>query len=212
MSEIYALSDDILSPDELILSHAEQILKSGIKLYQYRNKKAVKNEQIARELLSMCENFGAKFIINDDADFAYKIGAKCLHIGKGDSSLSYARRLLGDDAFIGVSCYDSLDLAIRAEQNGANYVAFGAVFPSLTKPNTTRVGLETLKKAKEILKIPVCAIGGIDTSNISQILALNIDYIAIVRAIYEPKSISENLLNLQHIINKKTTIIINNKI
>ncbi|MDL0089228.1 thiamine phosphate synthase [Campylobacter gastrosuis] len=198
MSEIYALSDDILSPDELILEHARQILESGVKFYQYRSKKTEKNEQIASELLKICNAFNAKFIVNDDIYLAHKIGAKCVHIGEDDASLKEARALLGDDAFIGVSCYDSLDLALNAQQNGADYVAFGAVFSSLTKPNTTKTSLETLKKAKQTLKIPICAIGGINAQNISEISALNVDYIAIVRAIYEPFSIKENIKNLKN--------------
>ncbi|CAD7286309.1 thiamine phosphate synthase [Campylobacter suis] len=197
MSEIYALSDDILSPDEFIINHAREILKSGIKLYQYRCKKENKNEKIALELLSLCQEFGAKFIINDDVEFAKKIGANSVHIGKDDDSLIKAREILGKDAFIGVSCYDDLDLALKAEQNGASYVAFGAVFPSLTKPNTTSVSLETIKKAKQILKIPVCVIGGINASNIAQLIELKVDYIAIVRAIYEPNTITKNIENLQ---------------
>lgn len=197
MSEIYALSDDVLSPDDVILSHAEQILNSGVKFYQYRSKKSVKSEKVARELLELCAKFKAKFIINDDIFLAHKIGAKCIHIGKDDIGLIKARELLGDDAFIGVSCYDSIELALKAQQNGASYVAFGAVFPSLTKPDTTSVAIQTLKTAKQILKIPVCAIGGINKNNIKEISSLNIDMIAIVNAIYKPNSIKQNLHDLQ---------------
>lgn len=196
MSQLYALSDDILSPDDIVLKDAEEILKSGIKIYQYRSKKYVKNEKVASELLAMCDKFGAKFVINDDIEFAKKIGAKCVHIGKDDASLKQARDLLGKDAFIGVSCYDDIELAIKAQENGADYVAFGAVFTSLTKPDTTMVSLETLKRAKEILNIPICAIGGINSSNINQISRLNIDYIAVVNAIYKPNSITQNIQNL----------------
>ncbi|MGG7047534.1 MULTISPECIES: thiamine phosphate synthase [unclassified Campylobacter] len=197
MSEIYALSDDILSPDELIINHAREILKSGVKLYQYRCKKENKNVKIAQELLSLCQEFGAKFIINDDVEFAKKIGTNAVHIGKDDDSLIKAHEILGKDAFVGVSCYNDLDLALKAEQNGASYAAFGAVFPSLTKPNTTSVSLEMIKKAKQILKIPVCVIGGINASNIAQLIELQVDYIAIVRAIYEPNTITKNIENLQ---------------
>lgn len=159
MSEIYALSDDVLSPNDLIIAHAHEILKNGIKYYQYRCK-TEKNEQIAREILKLCNKFNAKFIVNDDIEFALKVGAKCVHIGKDDADLKYARSVLGNDAFIGVSCYNDLDLAIKMQENTADYVAFGAVYQSQTKPNTTKVSFETIKQAKEILKIPVCVIGG----------------------------------------------------
>lgn len=197
MSEIYALSDDALSPDDVILDHAEQILKSGVKFYQYRTKKHPKNEKIARELLSLCKNFQATFIVNDDVGFAKRIGTNAVHIGKDDGSLAYAREILGKNALIGVSCYDDISLAIKAQEQGADYVAFGAVFPSKTKLDTVQVGLETLKKAKQILSIPVCAIGGINSSNIAEISKLQIDYIAVVRALYEPFDIACNIKNLQ---------------
>lgn len=201
MSEIYALSDDVLSPNDLIIAHAHEILKNGIKYYQYRCK-TEKNEQIAREILKLCNKFNAKFIVNDDIEFALKVGAKCVHIGKDDADLKYARSVLGNDAFIGVSCYNDLDLAIKMQENTADYVAFGAVYPSQTKPNTTKVSFETIKQAKEILKIPVCVIGGINTQNIAQVASLGVDMIAIVNAIYKPESITKNILNLKFALNK----------
>ncbi|MCR4941881.1 MAG: thiamine phosphate synthase [Campylobacter sp.] len=196
MSEIYALSDDILSPDELILQHAKQILQSGVKLYQYRNK-GVKNPDIAKKLLELCHNFGAKFIVNDDVNFAKFIGANCVHIGKDDADIQTAREILGKKAFIGVSCYDDINLALNAQKMGASYVAFGAMFASKTKPDAKLAHLQTLSLAKQNLQIPVCAIGGINASNIKEISKIGVDYIAVVRAIYEPKSISENIANLQ---------------
>ncbi|MBR8462519.1 thiamine phosphate synthase [Campylobacter sp. faydin G-105] len=195
MSQIYALSDDILSPENTIIANAREILKSGVKLYQYRCKKT-KNMQIARELLSLCDEFEAKFIVNDDVDFAANIGAKCVHLGKDDASIAKAKRILGDDAFIGVSCYGDINLAITAQNLGASYVAFGAIFTSSTKPNAPCIGTQILKQAKEILDIPICAIGGIDASNITEVSPF-VDYIAIVSAIYKPYSITQNIKNLQ---------------
>lgn len=196
MSQIYALSDDILTPPQTIISQAEQILSSGVKLFQYRCKNDKFNEDIAKELLVLCSKFNATFIINDDVDFAAKIGTNAVHIGKDDASLAYARAVLGDDAFIGVSCYDSLELAKKAEQNGASYVAFGAIFASKTKPNANVCGLNILKQAKANLSIPICAIGGINLSNIALVSQTGIDYIAVVNAIYSPNLISKNLENL----------------
>ena len=197
MSQIYAISDDTLTPDATIISQATEILRNGVKFFQYRSKKPVKNEKIARKLLALCDDFEAKFIVNDDVKFAASIGAKCVHVGVDDMDISSAREILGDDAFIGVSCYNDLNLALKAQQNGASYVAFGSVFKSQTKPDAVICPLETIKQAKEILNIPICAIGGINASNIAQISALKIDLIAVINAIYHPKSISENLAQLR---------------
>ncbi|MDO5045533.1 thiamine phosphate synthase [Campylobacter sp.] len=196
MAQIYAISDDILTPDESILEQTREILECGIKYFQYRSKKAVKNESLARQLLALCNDFGAKFIVNDDISFAKQIGAKCVHIGKDDGDIKTAREILGKDAFIGVSCYNDINLAIKAQDAGASYVAFGSVFVSPTKPHTVRCPFETIIKAKEILDIPICVIGGINAQNIDQILSLEIDLIAVISALYKPESISENYKNL----------------
>ena len=196
MAKIYAISDDVLTPDESILEQTREILECGIKYFQYRSKKAYKNENLARELLALCNDFGAKFIINDDIALAKKIGAKCVHIGKDDGDIKSVREILGDDAFIGVSCYNDINLAIKAQDEGASYVAFGSVFPSPTKPKAILCPLETIRKAKEILDIPICVIGGINAQNIDRILALEVDLIAVISALYKPESISENYKNL----------------
>ncbi|MCD8212622.1 MAG: thiamine phosphate synthase [Campylobacter sp.] len=197
MSRIYAISDDILTPDETILSQVNEILKNGVKFFQYRSKKAVKDPQIASEILALCKKFQAKFIINDDVNFASCIGAKCVHIGADDMSIKEAKEILGEGAFIGVSCYNDINSALKAQKDGAGYVAFGSVFESRTKPDATLCPIETIKKAKEILHIPICAIGGINVSNIAQISALNVELIAVINAIYKPNSISKNLNDLK---------------
>ncbi|AQW81066.1 thiamine phosphate synthase [Campylobacter pinnipediorum] len=201
MSEIYALSDDILSPDDIILEHVEDILQSGIKYYQYRCKRFNKNEDIAREILCLCNDYNARFIINDDIVFAKRIGAKSVHIGKKDVNLKDARKFLGKDFFIGVSCYDSLELAKEAVKNGADYIAFGSIFTSLTKPEAGSASLDIITQAKNMFNISVCAIGGINETNISKVSEAKADLIAIVNAIYGPNSIKENILNLQNKIN-----------
>lgn len=195
MNRLYALSDDTLTPPDTLLASTQEILSCGVSIFQYRCKEQ-KDESLARELLYLCKRFGAKFVINDDLEFAVKIGANALHIGKDDATLAQARSELGKDAFIGVSCYNDLNLAINAEQNGASYVAFGAMFASPTKPNATSCDINILNQAKQILKIPVCAIGGINVANICQIAKTGVDYIAVVNALYKPHSIKQNIANL----------------
>ena len=200
MAEIYAISDDILMPENLALEYAREILECGIKFFQFRSKKAVKNERLASEILNLCEKFGAKFIVNDDVKFAKKIGANAVHLGKEDEGIKEAFEILGNDAYVGVSCYGDISLAINAAKNGASYVAFGSVFESPTKPNAPKCGLEVVREAKKILNLPVCVIGGINERNISSLSYANPDLIAVISAIYKDGTIKENIKNLQKII------------
>ena len=200
MAEIYAISDDILMPENLALEYAKEILECGVKFFQFRSKKAVKNEKLASEILNLCEKFGAKFIVNDDVKFAKKIGAKAVHLGKDDEGIKEAFEILGKDAYVGVSCYNDINLAINAAKNGASYVAFGSVFTSPTKPNAPKCGLEVVKEAKQILNLPVCVIGGINETNIGSLSLAKPDLIAVISAIYKNGNIKENIKNLQKII------------
>ena len=200
MAEIYAISDDILMPENLALDYTREILECGVKFFQFRSKKAVKNEKLASEILNLCEKFGAKFIVNDDVKFAKKIGAKAVHLGKDDEGIKEAFEILGKDAYVGVSCYNDINLAINAAKNGASYVAFGSVFASPTKPNAPKCDLEVVRQAKQILNLPVCVIGGINETNIGSLSHTKPDLIAIISAIYKDGNIKENIKNLQKII------------
>ena len=197
MAKIYAITDDVLTPESSVLAQAGKLLECGVKLLQYRTKIEPKNERVAVALKELCERYGARFIVNDDVKFAAKIGANAVHIGKDDGGVKAARKILGEDAFIGVSCYDDLNLALKAQDEGASYAAFGAVFASPTKPHAPLCKFETIRRAMEILRIPICVIGGINAANIAQIAALSPDYIAVISALYRPASIKENLRNLQ---------------
>ena len=200
MAEIYAISDDILMPENLALEYAREILECGVKFFQFRSKKAVRNEKLASEILNLCEKFGAKFIVNDDVKFAKKIGANAVHLGKDDEGIKEAFEILGKDAYVGVSCYNDINLAINAAKNGASYVAFGSVFASPTKPNAPKCGLEVVKEAKQILNLPICVIGGINETNIGSLSHVKPDLIAIISAIYKDGNIKENIKNLQKLV------------
>lgn len=200
MAEIYAISDDVLMPENLALEYTREILECGVKFFQFRSKKAAKNEKLASEILNLCEKFDAKFIVNDDVKFAKKIGANAVHLGKDDEGIKEAFEILGKDAYVGVSCYNDISLAINAAKNGASYVAFGSVFTSPTKPNAPKCGLEVVKEAKQILNLPICVIGGINETNIGSLSHVKPDLIAIISAIYKDGNIKENIKNLQKII------------
>ena len=200
MAEIYAISDDLLMPENLALRYTREILECGVKFFQFRSKKAVKNEKLASEILNLCEKFGAKFIVNDDVKFAKKIGAKAVHLGKDDENIKEAFDILGKNAYVGVSCYNDINLAINAAKNGASYVAFGSVFTSPTKPNASKCDLEVVRQAKQILNLPVCVIGGINETNIGSLSHTKPDLIAVISVIYKDGNIKENIKNLQKIV------------
>lgn len=197
MSEIYALSDDVLTPPQTIFSQIDEILRCGVKLVQYRSKLTVRDEALIRSLIGLCEDYGAKLIINDDATLAKKLGAHGVHIGKGDGETAQVRKFLGADKIIGVSCYADLARARQVEAQGASYVAFGSLRHGKTKPNAPLCPDALVQEARKSLNLPIAVIGGISLENLNEILALKPDYIAMVEAIYKPASITQNLVNLK---------------
>ncbi len=165
------------------LDHVETVLQAGTVILQYREKIKPDPEH-TKKLKKLCTNFKVTFIINDNPQLAKEVKADGVHLGEEDGSYDETRQLLGDKAIIGISCYDSLDLAIEAEKQGANYVAFGAFFPSKTKQNTRRPDLDLLIQAREKLSIPIVAIGGITPENGRPLVEAGADYIAAIHGVF----------------------------
>ncbi|HSP01103.1 MAG TPA: thiamine phosphate synthase, partial [Thioalkalivibrio sp.] len=138
----------------------------------------------ARALKALCEQHGALFIINDDVALAASAGAHGVHLGQGDMPLAQARARLGQAAIIGITCHDRLDLALAAQAEGADYVAFGAVHPSPTKPVAVRAPLMLFAQAREVLRIPVCAIGGLDADNAAAVIEAGADMVAVISGVF----------------------------
>lgn len=202
MSEIYALSDDVFTPNKTIFSQVNEILKCGVKILQYRSKTDYQDEKLISSLISLCEDYGAKLIINDNVSMAKRLNAHGVHIGRNDTNLCESRKILGKDKIIGVSCYNDIKLAKYSQLNGANYIAFGAMYQSCTKPNAPTCPYEVIVSAKKEIEIPICLIGGINLTNLDEILNLNPEFIAFVSAIYEPNSITDNIKKIQEKINE----------
>ena len=153
---------------------------------QYRNKTApaaLRAEQ-ARALHALCRECGVPLIVNDDAGLAAQIAADGVHLGEHDGDPAAARARLGDAALIGVSCYDDLELAARAAAAGADYVAFGAFFPSPTKPGARRATPQLLRDAAA-LGLPRVAIGGITPDNARPLVAAGADLIAVISGVFD---------------------------
>jgi len=153
----------------------------GIAVLQYRRKKVAKEDQIyeIEYMKAMCAEYRVPFVINDDLEMAVKYGVG-VHLGQGDGSIVDAVARLPQGVLIGRSCNNSIELAEQAIADGANYVAFGAIYATDTKPEAGNIGLETLKLAKEKLNVPLCAIGGLTVENSSEVIESGADYCAVI--------------------------------
>lgn len=174
--------------DQLLIE-TEAALKGGANLVQFRDKSADQKQRflIAQALVALCAKFDKPLIINDDIELALKVGAAGVHLGQQDRSIAEARARLGDDAIIGATCHDSIELAIGAKQQGASYLAFGRFFKSVTKPDAPPASTDILLEAKQ-LGLPVVAIGGITHLNTGQLLQHGIDAVAVVEALFGSNS------------------------
>jgi thiamine-phosphate pyrophosphorylase len=172
-------------PDAAALAEAvAAAIRGGAAVAQYRAKSAADPLAEAERLLAVCRAGGVPLIINDDVELAGRIGADGVHLGKDDPNLEKARRILGPDAIIGVSCYDSVERAVQAEAAGAGYVAFGRFFPSRTKPGAPCARLETLAGAKRRLSVPIVAIGGITPENGGPLLEAGAGLLAVIDGVF----------------------------
>jgi thiamine-phosphate pyrophosphorylase len=158
-------------------------LEGGLALLQYRRKRRDLAE--ARAVAALARRHGVPLIVNDDVELALELDADGVHLGRDDGDLRSARARLGD-RILGASCYDEPELARRAVEAGADYVAFGSVFPSTTKPAAVRAPL-ALFAAK--LGVPLCAIGGITLENAPRVIGAGADLLAVVSDLFDAPDI-----------------------
>lgn len=187
---LYAITPDDNLPPRLSALVASA-LAGGVKLIQYRNKIApppLRRAQAA-ELKRICRAAEARLIVNDDLRLAVEIDADGVHLGRDDGDIAAARATLGSGRILGVSCYDDFSRAEAAVAAGADYVAFGSVFASLTKPGAVRAPLELITRAKRELGCPVAAIGGIDLDNAGKVIAAGADMLAVVSDLFDTMNI-----------------------
>lgn len=180
----------LITPDDTdtarLLARTTPLLAEGVTWLQYRNKTAgdaLRHEQ-ASALQSLCASTGVPLIINDDLRLAKSIGAAGVHLGEDDGDIAAARSLLGAQAIVGASCYDQWPLAERAITAGANYVAFGAFFPTRSKTGTRQAGVELLARSAT-LGVPRVAIGGITPDNARSLVEAGADLVAVISGVYD---------------------------
>lgn len=182
---LYAITPDEADTDRLS-ARVDAVLAAGAQWLQYRNKSAdaALRRQQALALLAICRRHRVPLIVNDDWRLAAEIGADGAHLGEDDGQLSAARAALGPDAILGASCYDDIELARSAAAHGAGYVAFGAFFPSPTKPHARRASPQLLTQAAA-LNLPRVAIGGITPDNARSLVDAGADLLAVISGVFD---------------------------
>lgn len=191
MRGLYAITDDHLLSGCLLPAVAA-VLAGGCRWVQYRSKLLDANQRHAEAaaVLALCQQHGARLLINDDVRLAKTIGAHGVHLGQQDMPVAQARDLLGPAAVIGVTCHGSLALAHAAASAGANYVAFGRFFASSTKPLAPATDLAVLTAAKQQLSLPVVAIGGITLDNAATVVSAGADMLAVAGDVFNSDAIT----------------------
>lgn len=167
--------------------HLQSALEAGpVAAFQFRVKDVEQGEaaSLAEPLKAICDAHDVAFIVNDDVALTKLLGADGVHLGQGDSNLKDAREELGDEVQIGITCHDSRHLAMEAGEGGANYVAFGAFFPTETKETHHQPGLDVLQRWSNIMEIPCVAIGGITPDNCQPLIDAGADFLAVSGSVW----------------------------
>jgi thiamine-phosphate pyrophosphorylase len=186
-TRLYLITPPALDPDRFARELDEALAGGDVACLQLRLKEVDDDtiRRVARILKPIAQNRDVAFIMNDRPDLAAELDCDGVHVGEEDAPYAEARRLLGDDRIVGVTCGASRDRAITAAEAGADYVAFGAFFPSMTKTATKhRADAELLRDWSETTVVPCCAIGGITQENCGPLIEAGADFLAVIGAIW----------------------------
>lgn len=183
---LYAITDRRLIPEAELVERVGEAIDAGAAIIQYRDKSSGQASRLeqATALAALCRARQVPLIINDDIELAGSVNADGVHLGIDDASISAARAQLGEDVIIGVSCYNRLERAVEAVAAGADYVAFGRFFASKTKPNAVTADIDLLVAARQQLRVPIVAIGGITPDNGAALIAAGADYLAAIDGVF----------------------------
>jgi thiamine-phosphate pyrophosphorylase len=188
--QLYAITDRHWLKGRELSQAVEEALQNGATTLQLREKNLSHCELLeeAQKVQAVAAKYSVPFIINDNIDIAREIDADGVHIGQTDMALSKAREILGLDKIIGVTA-PTVELALEAEKNGADYIGAGAIFPTGTKKDTKPLTLENLLRITQAVSIPVVAIGGINADNLIKLQGTGISGVAVVSAIFGQEDI-----------------------
>lgn len=200
---LYAVTDRTWLSGETLYDQVEKAIKGGVTFIQLREKKldqeSFLNEAI--KIQKLCRKYNIPFVINDNVEIARKIDADGVHVGQSDMKAKNVRAIFGADKILGVSA-QTVEQAILAEKEGADYLGVGAVFPTGSKADAEDVGLDTLKEICSAVNIPVVAIGGIGADNVSKLENSGISGIAVISAIFAAEDIESATKNLKELTEK----------
>lgn len=190
--------------DEVFLKKIEEVLKNGTDILELREKNITHDRLVAlaREVKNLTDRYQVPLIINDYPDIAKEVDADGVHLGIHDTSIKAAREILGAGKIIGVSAYNSIERALRAEYDGADYVAMSSPFPSAQKPLKKNTPFEIIAETKKRLRIPLFVIGGIFPSNARRLLNLGIFGIAVMGGIFLNEKPGEVVREFKKILNE----------
>jgi len=180
----------LISPQDVGGAFAERLQRTveseAVAAFQLRVKDVAEHElaRLAEPLQRICGDADVSFIVNDSASLAKRLGADGVHLGQQDGDVREARALLGPQAQIGVTCHDSRHLAMDAAEAGADYVAFGAFYPTTTKPSSYRPDPSILSWWSSVFEVPCVAIGGINPANASPLVDAGADFLAVCQAVW----------------------------
>ena len=186
---LYLITPPALDPATFAPVLAEALAGGDVACVQLRLKDVPDEAVLAagRLLMPIVQAAGAAFIVNDRPDLARALGADGVHVGQDDASYAEARKLLGPDAIVGVTCHDSRHLAMEAAEAGADYVAFGAIYPTATKEAKTSAPLDLIGWWAELFETPCVAIGGITVENAAPVIAAGADFLAVSAGVWAHK-------------------------
>lgn len=197
---LYAVTDRAWCGSKTLLEQVEEALQGGVTMVQLREKELAEAEFLAeaKAMRELCHKYHVPFIVNDNVKIAVASQADGIHVGQEDMPASEVRKLVGPEMMIGVSA-ETLEEALKAEKDGADYLGVGAVFPTATKLDAEAVTVQTLQAITSVVQIPVCAIGGIKENNMSQLKNSGIDGVAIVSAIFASADITGTCKQLKKV-------------
>lgn len=196
---LYAVTDRSWLHGRTLKEQVKEALDGGVTFLQLREKQ-IDSElflQEAQELKELCKQYQVPFVINDDVELALKVDADGVHVGQSDMEAGDVRKKLGKDKIIGVSA-QTVEQAVMAEKHGADYLGVGAVFPTSSKDDAREVDYETLKAICQAVRIPVIAIGGINTQNVDRLKGSGICGVAVISAIFAQEDIKEAAKELKN--------------
>jgi len=185
---LYAVTPENILRDKNSFEKIEAVILGGAKVIQLRLKDQEQTGQSIEKIIQIreiCEDFSVAFIVNDDIDLAIKVEADGVHLGQHDISYCAARRILGKDKIIGISCYNSVKRAVDAAEKGATYVALGSFYNSVTKKKALRCSINVLQQTSKKIKVPIVAIGGITAENGRVLVENGANFLACIDTLFK---------------------------